>query len=386
MPHILRHLKINRVASVDRGAGENVQIVLMKRDSATKAQKAAQMTKDVEELLKKLTFEHKKDGTTRMWHESDPVEGDDGDIPVGQESGAGIKRPARKKSASSVLHKAIGLLKKSLESIFADAEAEQEELLAKTMKEFETHVQSAVAASDDGKAATEDAPGNGEGGGINKKESDMTEVEVTALKKALADKDAELAFLRLSPEEQAYAKGLPDDKKGAFCGKDEKARKEDMAARAKADAEQVPESVKKALVEADLLKGANEALAKRVAELEAKDETVALTKRAVEIGLGSADVEMLRKARKGDVEAVKALETKIGALTKQVKEAGLFRELGNGSTVGGSALDQITAKGEEFRKADSKLSQAQAFEKAYTDPANRELVIAYKRDKATTAS
>jgi hypothetical protein len=43
---------------------------------------------------------------------------------------------------------------------------------------------------------------------------------------------------------------------------------------------------------------------------------------------------------------------------------------------------KLVAKGEELRKADPKLTKEQAFVKAYTDPANRELVARYKREDA----
>lgn len=384
MPNILRNLRINRVASVDKGAGEGVQIVLMKRNSG---ERDTQMTPEEKELAKKLTFEHKKDGTTRMWHEPDQqnAEGNEDANDNGIPNPANTNRTNRtSKSASSVLHRAIKVLKQSVESIFGDAQDEQTELLTKTMSEFETHVQSAVAASDNGKTATEDASGTGEGGGINKKESTMTEQEVKALQKALEDTKLEVAVLKLSPAEQEFVKAMSPEDKGKFCAKDDKARNAEVEAKAKSLVETVPESVKKALADAEVIKGANEALAKRVAELEAKDETAVLAKRATEIGLGASDVETIRKARKGDVEAVKALEAKIGALTKQVKESGLFKEFGNGSTVGGSAYDQIQAKAAELRKGDAKLTQAQAFEKAYTDPSNQELVQSYKREKAAS--
>jgi hypothetical protein len=43
---------------------------------------------------------------------------------------------------------------------------------------------------------------------------------------------------------------------------------------------------------------------------------------------------------------------------------------------------KLQAKAAELRKSDSKLTEAQAFTKAYVDPANRGLVAQYKREEA----
>jgi hypothetical protein len=46
------------------------------------------------------------------------------------------------------------------------------------------------------------------------------------------------------------------------------------------------------------------------------------------------------------------------------------------------AYTQLMAKAEELRKADGKLTEAQAFAKVYENPANRELVQADKRERS----
>jgi len=200
---------------------------------------------------------------------------------------------------------------------------------------------------------------------------------------AVAKANADIAFLKMSKEEQEFAKNLSEVDKAKFAAKKPEDRKAEMEDCAKKAAEQVPESVKKALQEAELLKAANEDMKKRLDALEVVRENEALAKRASEVNL---DVDTLRKARKGDVEAVKKLEDNIIALNKQVKEAGLFKEFGSGATQGGSAYDQLQARAAEVRKADPKLSPAQAFEKVYSDPANKELVTLYKREKTSAAA
>jgi hypothetical protein len=49
--------------------------------------------------------------------------------------------------------------------------------------------------------------------------------------------------------------------------------------------------------------------------------------------------------------------------------------------VDGSAYDAISALGETIRKREPTLTKAQAFSRAYTDPANRSLVEIFKREQ-----
>jgi hypothetical protein len=48
----------------------------------------------------------------------------------------------------------------------------------------------------------------------------------------------------------------------------------------------------------------------------------------------------------------------------------------------GASYAALMAKANDLRKGDPKLTEAQAFTKAYTDPANRDLVAQYKREDA----
>lgn len=380
MVNILRNLRINRVASVDKGAGEGVSVVLMKRDET-----AEEANGDIE-IGKGITFERKADGTTRFWHA-------DAESPDDNTGSNDKKKPAKAKSkakvskvTSSALTRGLELLQKSVESLFEVTPAERSELLTQTFNEFETHVQSEMTASGEDDPASAAAQEGTDISGVNKGQTDMTEAEVTALKKKLEDAEYEVLFLKMSPEKQAFAKALPEEARKAFPKKDPKEQDKDMEDCAKKAQENIPESVQKALEEAAVTKAANEALAKRVAELEASKETETLAKRAVEIGQTPAFAETLQKARKGDLTAVTKLEDTIKALTAQVKEAGLFKEIGTDVAKSGSALDQLNAKADELRKADPKLSTVKAFEKVYTAPENQTLVKAYKQETGKSAA
>jgi hypothetical protein len=58
---------------------------------------------------------------------------------------------------------------------------------------------------------------------------------------------------------------------------------------------------------------------------------------------------------------------------------------GNDRTESDKALDDLTVKADEYRKAHPELSQAQAFAKVFTDPANIELAAsAHRRPSATS--
>lgn len=135
--------------------------------------------------------------------------------------------------------------------------------------------------------------------------------------------------------------------------------------------------------------------------LKRKDTLATFTKRAVEIGLPENFGEVLMKAsdeddgdaddKKKKEERKKAfgqLEDHIKGLTAQLKTGGLFKEFGKagGAATGGTAYEQLQSKAAELRKSDPKLSEAQAFAKAYEDPANRELVTLHKSESAPRAA
>lgn len=122
---------------------------------------------------------------------------------------------------------------------------------------------------------------------------------------------------------------------------------------------------------------------KRMTALEDDKALTGFQKRAVAMGLREEDGDTLMKAERGDVAAVRKLTDMLGAATAAAREAGIFKEFGSrGTGSGDTALEQMTAKAEELRKADPKMTFEQAFEKVFTDPANAVLKAVHKRETA----
>jgi hypothetical protein len=151
--------------------------------------------------------------------------------------------------------------------------------------------------------------------------------------------------------------------------------KEEEVVVAKAEPAPLPEHVVKALQEGEDLK-------KRIAALEDERELAGFAKRAGEIGLPETDAVVLQKAYRGDKASIDALLGYVKAAQTQAKKAGLFTEIGSAGRGAATAFDEITAKAEELRKADKKLSKAQAFARVYEDSDNSELVMRYKQEEA----
>ena len=157
------------------------------------------------------------------------------------------------------------------------------------------------------------------------------------------------------------------------------------------DAFRTPEGVvvRKAKVGADIydvLKSQNDRLVKQADELaKARERELEadFAKRATDAGLQSGFGSTLRKAYGGDVAAQNEVEKRIKALTAQVDAGDLFKTMGRGASPGdGTASGEFAAKVSEVKAANPKLSEAQAYAKAYTDRANADIV---KRMKTETA-
>lgn len=204
-----------------------------------------------------------------------------------------------------------------------------------------------------------------------KKDEPMTDDDkaaFAAMQKKLADADSALAKAN---EEIAKLKPVEKVDEAAVLAK--------MAAENPAIA-----SLMKRAEENDARAKAQEALVKSLAE---KDEVASFAKRAVSLGLPEAQGEVLRKAFVGDKEAIAKLEALIKGLNEQVKTGKIFEEFGTtqgGDVTSGDAL--MKAKVEEIKKSNPKLSDAQAFTRAYTDPANVEIKKAYDAEQAKKLS
>lgn len=214
---------------------------------------------------------------------------------------------------------------------------------------------------------------------LKKKMDDAIATAVAPLNAELAKRDAEIAVLKMSEKHKGYMDraDMSDKEKSAFMSKSPDERDQHM--KDNPVEKRLPADVQKRLAEAD-------ALQKRLAALEEKDELAAITKRAVEeYRLPAEFGAVLQKAERGDKEAIAKLGAKIGELTKSRDEAlrvgGVFKEFGTSRGADGDAMQQLLAKRDELRKLDPSLTQEKAFAKVYADPANRDLVAQEKRER-----
>lgn len=348
MPRILRNLRINEVSGVDRGAGEGVKILLMKR-----AEGEGLSTAQAQDIIEKI---------------SDAMRG-----------GADEK----------LIGAAIAALDKSVGEIIADGKpAEREADLAASLKQFSDHL-----------------------AGLTKEHADMTPEEIQkaidagvakavgtavadAVKKALEPVSADLAkaqteaaVAKLAPEHAAHYAKLADADKPAFLKLDAKAMSAEVE---KAQPHSDP-VVKAVLDENARLKKDAEDLAKRLATLEGDKTASAFEKRATDLGLTKEFGEVMQKAYSGDPLSQTKLDAEIARITKSNDElarlGGVFREVGTAHGRSGTAYDEITAKAAELVKNGEKnpttgqvLTPAQAFTKIYES--NGDLRERYKKEDA----
>lgn len=340
MPKILTRLRIDEVSSVDRGAGEGVKIMLMKRNEDQPMAQPSSLSKIFSKLF-----------------------------------GGG-------EDNSVVIDKSVQGLAESITSILSDDKVDHAVELGKTFDQFSEHLKSTLTA---GPAV------------IEKKDTDMdiavlkkslgladtaTEAEVT---KAITDQQAVIAATVASvkklenelilskaeftpAESDFYKAGLVEvesDTKKAFREASHAERTTIM----KSAEPPLPVHVQKIMDD-------NEALRKRLEVLEAGGSLASVTKMATEAGLPETEAATVQSALKGDVKAVEKLLGFIKTAQAAAEEGGVFKEFGtaHGAAVTGKAYDELMAKAEELRKGDPKLTQAAAFAKVYEDPANIAIV------------
>lgn len=234
--------------------------------------------------------------------------------------------------------------------------------------------------------------GDGDADDVNKAEnSDMTTVTnlnegqqkqiADMIAKAVGAKDAiiekmagEIVYLKMSDKQKAYHDGLGNDtdkKKFSSMSSDER--------------DQEMEKTRKSYEDSPIFKSMTkqiEDLTKRLNESDAQRDLEVCKRDAAKMGLTETDAaEVLMKSRKGDHEAHLKLEGYMLNLAKRhdalQKSTVVFSEFGtqrgNDGTNGTSANDELMAKAKAYREANPTLTEAQAFDKVYNDPSNKEL-------------
>ena len=441
MATLLKDLQIDEVSSVSRGAGEGVQILLMKRDGepedkswlawvakhvGTEPAKLAAGDAQIDAYLKRdFSDEDRKRlaaSGAAMPDGGYPIE-TKGDLHNAVQAFGRAKNKAETKAhiisraralgaldalpddwnvskgvLAHVSHAARALLKSAASIIQTKEPVDKAALLAGSLGEFEDHLagvipgeieKAAEAAFQLAKDATmtedEIAKAKAEAEKAkNKKPDGKTEEEddeaikarckkaETALSKALG----EIALLKMSDKHKEYmdAADMDADERKAFADKTPDERDEHMS---KNPIEKsLPASITKALAQAEEDR-------KVLKALQEKDEVLTFAKRATEIGLTEAQGETLRKAYRGDADAIKKLEQTIKGLNEQIRTGAVFKEFGTSLAGGdGTAHADLLAKAAELRKNDPKLSEASAFTKVYTDPANRDLKKRFDAEEA----
>ena len=293
------------------------------------------------------------------------------------------------KREESMLNKAIsffksfGEAKKSLaESVQSivddDTSTNKGEMIAETIKQFSAHVEGelekTLSGGNPGGTSEDDVMSAALKKALGLADT-ATESDVLA---AIAKKDAELAIAKakMSAEEKAHHDSLEsDDAKEKFRSMSS----EERASRMKKRVEELHPDVRKALDE-------NETLRKQVAALVAKDELETFKKRAQEIGVPVDKADTLMKASHGDKSAIEEVFAMMKTVTAALDGSAVFKEFGSNQSVQGDEVDVIKAKAAELRKADPKLSEEQAFAKAYADPANRKIAAAERAKNRPVAA
>lgn len=359
MPRLLKDLQINDVSSVDRGAGRGVKVLLMKRDDES----ATDNVIDMRGLIGKTKFAA-----------PEVLNKEAVDFDTAQENKE-VAEDAR--GFMDEVQEAICALNCSVCSILCDDDvADKAAAIGESFDQFKSYIAGLSpenmekAMNAEVKKAIDEA--------VSVALKDTAEL-LTKAQAEVAKLQDENAMLKLSADEQEFIKAMSPEDKKKFAEKAKADREKDMEKAKKAAESTLDPEIKKRLDRAE----ANEALLKSLVD---KDERASFAKRATDIGLSADDGEMLRKAAKGDDASFSALEKRIGELNKALhasqKAGGIFKEFGSAnSQSGSSAIDALNAKAAELRKADPKLSEAQAFAKAYNDPANKDLAAQEKQER-----
>lgn len=418
MPKVLRRLRINEVSSVTRGAGEGVQIMLMKRDDEVA------LPDEVEAYLKReFSAEQRRSAAesgAALPDGSFPIH-NKSDLHNAMQAIGRAKDPAKAKAHIRRRAKTLGLsgelsdafkgdtyservadffaslfkrkddgrvaadfddalagLAESVKSIVDDdGDVDKDDMLAKTFTQFHEHIIPLI-----GDRASPRQP------------TDKGDKHMSAILKALGLKEdaTEEDALKAVADLMAKAKKERDDEEDneeEEEDEEEKERKKAAKAKRKPKKEEDEEEEEKEKALQALPAGIRKMIADgqsamdRVKKLEADAQLAGFVKQAADIGLPDTEAVTLQKAYDGDKAAIDKLLklTKTGFAA--AREAGAWKEFGsygNGGT--GTAFEQFTAMARQYLKEHpaEKLTHEQAFAKVYEDPAHRDLRVQDARE------
>jgi hypothetical protein len=370
MPNVLRNLKILEVSSVDRGAGDGVKIMIMKRaEDVAKAWGPDHVEWTVADVDMLVASPDVLGYTKRTFTDEQRQAAEDkghampgGGFPI--ENVSDLKNAIQAAGRAKDPAAAKAHIKRRAEALG------QQSLIPDTWKSIAKKDEIDLGAIQFTKA----------------QETDMTLEELNKLigdqvSKAITEMSAALPALVTKAVEESVAKAFPPkpkkdgDEDGDADDGDGSEAKKALAIAA------LPPEVRKVFDEA-------ETNAKTVKKFMAERELEEFGKRAVGMGLKKEDGVLMQKAYGGDAAAQKAFEERMATVTKarnaQDETAVIFSEFGSNNsdvTKGATAYDQLLALADELRKKDTTLTQAQAFVKVSTDPANRELAMRESRER-----
>lgn len=344
MPRKLTKLKITEVASVDRGAGDGVRVMLTKR--------------------------------------RDPM-ADAGENILGEFLGVRLKkaRDAFLTSVRSILgDESIAdksaVVDKSVDQLFEHV-ADVSDDIAKTLAGGDP------APSEDDPMTTAalkkalGLPENATDADVLTAVTRITGEETKKKDEEIAKLGNELAIAKLSPIEKQHFDSLSGDPQAAFLKASADERRTIMLAKKEPE---LPPEIKKALADVEVLKAEN-------AKLVADAKLESFRKKAIENGMAASQGEVLMKAYAGDAGAIDTLVGLVKAVGNQAIEAGLFKEIGSmgdGKTPD-TALGELEMKALELKKAQPHLNYDQAFAKVYQDPVNQKLAARERADNRPRA-
>ena len=268
----------------------------------------------------------------------------------------------------------------SIRSILEDEEiGDKAKAIADSLEQFQEHISGLEVSEHDDDEDDDMEKAMSTGTITPALQKMIDDAAAAAVAKVASEKDAIIAkqardieIAKMSEKHKAYHSSLDEDAKKKF------------EAMSPADRDSEMEKTKKRAEDDPIYKSMrveNEDLRKRLTAIE-DERALDIAKRdAKELGMTATNAgEVLMKARRGDMDAMKELEKHMSTLAKakaEVEKTGkIFQEFGTAHVAkgDGSATDELVAKAADLRKAKPDLTPEQAFDKVYTDPANRELV------------